>query len=132
MRYLVEVAGDKPIGAFVRADANALRDLICTIEALDISMIECSSQPPLDTPPEQVQAVKLQLAKEFQAKLIPISADVISFVEQDVEETENSLLDTTYKGFNFEIEEIPVPVDTNENSDAEAENSPDDTVNKID
>lgn len=91
----------------IKLFANALRDLICTIEALDISMIECSSQPPLDTPPEQVQAVKLQLAKEFQAKLIPISADVISFVEQDVEETENSLLDTTYKGFNFEIEEIP-------------------------
>ena len=32
---------------------------------------------------------------------------MISFVEQDVEETESSLLDTTYKGFNFEIEEIP-------------------------
>ena len=26
VRYLVEVAGDKPIGAFVRADANALVD----------------------------------------------------------------------------------------------------------
>ena len=28
VRYLVEVAGDKPIGAFVRADANALRDYL--------------------------------------------------------------------------------------------------------
>ena len=26
LRYLVEIAGDKPIDAYVRADANALRD----------------------------------------------------------------------------------------------------------
>ena len=91
----------------IKLFANALRDLICTIEALDASMIECSSQPPLDTPPEQVQAVKLQLVEKFQARLIPISDDVISFIEQDVEEGEGNLLDTIYRGFNFEIEEVP-------------------------
>ena len=28
LRYLVEIAGDKPIDAYVRADANALRDYL--------------------------------------------------------------------------------------------------------
>jgi hypothetical protein len=90
----------------VKLFASALRELICTIEALDASMIECASQPPVDTPPEKVNEVKLELAREFETQLTPISPAIISFIEQDVEE-QDSLLETTYRGFNFEIEEIP-------------------------
>lgn len=91
----------------VKLFASALRELICTIEALDIAILECSSPPsPEDenTPPlpEEVERFK-----EVQASLIPIPNGIISFIEEDVAEQEDSLTNTAYRGFTFEIEEIP-------------------------
>jgi hypothetical protein len=87
----------------VKLFANALRELICTIEALDASMLECST-PPIEEP---TQEEILKFREEIQARLIPIPTEVINFVEQDVLEEERSLIDTAYRGFTFEIEEVP-------------------------
>ncbi len=78
------------IGGLISADialklfANVLRDLICKIEALDASILECSEE-----------------------ELDPVSNEIINFIEQSVNIQENSLIDTDYKGFTFEVEEIP-------------------------
>lgn len=81
------------IGGLISADialklfANVLRDLICKIEALDISMLECSSEGGVD--------------------LVSVPSEIIDFIEQSVNKQENSVIDTDYKGFTFEIEEVP-------------------------
>lgn len=90
----------------VKLFANALRELICTIEALDTSMLECST-PPVEEGEEPTQEEILKFREEVQARLIPIPTEVINFVEQDVLEEERSLIDTAYRGFIFEIEEVP-------------------------
>lgn len=91
----------------VKLFANILRELICAIEALDVSMLECSI-PPIDADEEEpTQEEILKFREEVQARLIPIPIEIINFVEQDVIEEEQSLIDTAYRGFIFKIEEIP-------------------------
>lgn len=90
----------------VKLFASALRELICTIEALDAAILECSSPSSEDenTPPPTEEVERF---KEVQTSLIPIPNEVISFIEEDVAEQEDSLTNTAYRGFTFEIEEIP-------------------------
>lgn len=90
----------------IKIFANILAELIGLVENLDIVLVECSSQPPLNTPLEQRERVQIELEREVREQLIPIDPAIIAFVEQDVEEQENSLLES-YRGFNFKIEKIP-------------------------
>lgn len=76
----------------IKLFANVLRELTCTIEALDAAILACS---------EEAQS------EETQQKLTPVSPEIISFIEQDVAEEEQSLIDIAYKGFIFKIEEVP-------------------------
>lgn len=69
--------------------ANALRDLICKLEALDPQIKECAEEAEVD------------------AILKPVDPAIISFVEQAFTENEQSVIETTYRGFIFEIEEVP-------------------------
>lgn len=92
----------------IKLFASALREVICTIEAIDASILECSS------PPTEIEGVKItptaeQSARlqEVQGLLNPIPQDIISFIEQDVAEDEESATETAYRGFSFEIETLP-------------------------
>lgn len=69
--------------------ATSLKDLICKIEALDANITKCASEV------------------EVEVELTPIDSVVVSFVETTLEENEQSIIETTYRGFIFEIEEIP-------------------------
>jgi len=90
----------------VKLFASALRELICTIEALDISLIECSF-PPIVNGVEPTEGEIEDFRDGVRGSLTPISPDVITFIEQDVEEQESSITNSAYRGFIFEIEEIP-------------------------
>jgi len=79
----------------IKLFANILRELTCTIEALDVVVLACSEEGDA----EDIEKVK--------SKLIPISPEIISFIEQSVAEEEQSLIDTAYNGFIFKIEEVP-------------------------
>ena len=68
--------------------ASALKDLICKLESLDPQILEC--------------AVDID-----NAQLTPIDPAVISFVETTLTEDDESVIGTTYRGFIFEIEEVP-------------------------
>lgn len=92
------------IGGLISADialklfANVLRDLICKIEALDTSILECSSK----------EVSNEEVSNEGEKNnLVSIPSEIIEFIEQSVAEQENSLIETDYKGFTFEIEEVP-------------------------
>lgn len=169
----------------VKLFASALREVICTVEAIDASVIECttpqaeiedeegnaitvspSSPPSSDSSsglssdlssgllsdrlldlselkvvkkdgnfivvsPTRKQAIKLKKdgyrvtisseseeflklnqeqslrLQEVQNSLTPIPQEIISFIEQDVAEDEESVTETAYRGFSFEIETIP-------------------------
>lgn len=39
--------------------------------------------------------------------LVPVSPSIVSFVEEAINENENSTIETTYRGFVFEIEKVP-------------------------
>lgn len=97
------------IGGLISADialklfANVLRDLICKIEALDASILECSSK---ESPNEETSNEETSNEEE-KNNLVSIPSEIIEFIEQSVAEQENSLIDTDYKGFTFEIEEVP-------------------------
>ena len=85
---LVPIAGGLvSANVAIKLFANVLRELICTIEALDAALLGCE--------------------EGVQSKLIPISPEIIEFIEQDVVEQENSFTETAYKGFIFKIEEVP-------------------------
>lgn len=68
--------------------ASALKDLICKLESLDPQILECA-----------VDIDNIQLT--------PIDPAVISFVETTLAEDDASVIETTYRGFIFEIEEVP-------------------------
>jgi len=90
-RLVPIVGGLVSANVAIKLFANILRELVCTIEALDAAILECS-----------------EVGEEgVQSKLIPISPEIISFIEQDVNEEEQSLINTAYKGFVFKIEEVP-------------------------
>ena len=90
----------------VKLFASALRELICTIDALDAAMLECSIPPSQDgenPTPEEIR----EFQNQVQVSLRPIPTEIINFVEQDVTEQEESTSESAYRGFTFEIEEIP-------------------------
>jgi len=68
----------------------------------DGQRVTISSDQPLQLTTEQ--SFRLQ---EVQGSLVPIPQEVISFIEQDVAEDEESVTETSYRGFSFEIETIP-------------------------
>jgi len=70
--------------------ANALKDLICKLEALDPQILECATKTGI---------------KNIQ--LTPVDPTIISFVETTLTENQESVIETTYRGFIFEIEEVP-------------------------
>ena len=69
--------------------ANALKDLICKLEALDPQILECATEAGI-TP-----------------ELTPVDPTIVSFVETTLTEDQESVIETTYRGFIFEIEEVP-------------------------
>jgi len=69
--------------------ALSLKKLICAIEALDFQILACASKD------------------EIEVELTPIDPTVVSFVEETLKENEESTIETTYRGFIFEIEKIP-------------------------
>lgn len=105
----------------IRLFVNALRELICAIEALDASLIECSTPPTIDgVAPTQIEIENFR--EEIRGSLTPIPSDIIEFIEQDVVTQEESLGGIVYKGFSFVIEEIPFSPTVNR-SRALAQNS---------
>lgn len=106
----------------VKLFANALRELICTIEALDASLIECSLPPSEDPTSPPTQAEIERFREEIQSSLVPISSNITSFIEQDVLEEEESLTNTAYRGFTLLLEEVPFSPTVNR-SRALAQNS---------
>jgi len=68
--------------------ALALKKLICAIEALDPQILAC-------------------IEDGTDAELTPIDPSIISFVETTLEENQESIIETTYRGFIFELEKVP-------------------------
>tara|TARA_R110002167_G_scaffold151316_10_gene345216 strand:+ start:1546 stop:2481 length:936 start_codon:yes stop_codon:yes gene_type:complete len=105
----------------IRLFVNALRELICAIEALDVSLIECSTPPIVDgVAPTQIEIENFR--DEIRGSLTPIPSDVIEFIEQDVVAQEESLGGIIYRGFSFKIEKVPFSSTVNR-SRALAQNS---------
>jgi uncharacterized coiled-coil protein SlyX len=71
--------------------SNALRIFICSLEALDVSLLNCFKSIPEGKKP----------------KLTPLNPEVIAFAETSAQESTESVLGVPYKGFIFEIEEVP-------------------------
>ena len=80
------IAANVAIQLFV----SALRDLICKLEALDPQILACAEEAGMGKP-----------------ELSPISPDIVSFVEESLAENQSSVIETTYRGFIFEIEKVP-------------------------
>jgi len=80
------IAANVAIQLFV----SALRDLICKLEALDPQILECAQEAGMDKP-----------------QLNPVSPAIIRFVDESLNENQESIIETTYRGFIFEIEKIP-------------------------
>lgn len=92
--------------------ANVLRDLVCKIDALDISMLECYPEVALpegssDLPLAEREQIKGELTSELQSQLIPIPSRLTDFIAESVRVQENSVTETAYRGFEFVIEEVP-------------------------
>lgn len=68
---------------------NVLANLICQLETLDAAIEECSTDV------------------SNKPTLTPVSEDMLVYIEQVQSNEEQSINDTTYKGFIFEIEEVP-------------------------
>ena len=75
--------------------ANVLRDAICKLDALDLAINKCSIESTTST------------TSPIKPNLLPLSPELISFVEQTDESNEQSTIENNYRGFIFEIEEIP-------------------------
>ena len=80
------IAANVAIQLFV----SALRDLICKLEALDPQILECAQEAGMDKP-----------------QLNPVSPAIIRFVDESLNENQESIIETTYRDFIFEIEKIP-------------------------
>lgn len=92
----------------VKLFASALREVICTVEAIDASILECSTpQAEIEDQPITLTQEQSSRLQEIQVSLVPIPQEIISFIEQDVAEDEESATETSYRGFSFEIETIP-------------------------
>jgi hypothetical protein len=64
---------------------NTLKNFICKLNGLDSRIKECGGDPNL---------------------LVPVSPEIIEFVEEAEQSDQQSVIETTYKGFIFEIEEV--------------------------
>ena len=73
----------------VQLFANVLRNIICKLDSLDASIILCSVESTVES------------------KLSSLSPELLSFVEETSESNEQSAIGSTYRGFIFEIEEVP-------------------------
>jgi hypothetical protein len=72
--------------------SNILRNIICKLDALDASLLECSIE-------STTSSIKLEL--------LPLSPELISFVEIPESQTAEVDQSSTYRGFIFEIEDVP-------------------------
>lgn len=72
--------------------SNILRNIICKLDALDASLLECSIE-------STTSPIKLEL--------LPLSPELISFVEIPESQTSEVDQSSTYRGFIFEIEDVP-------------------------
>lgn len=66
--------------------ANTLKNFMCKLEALDFRIVECGGD-----------------SKD----LVPLDTELIEFVTSTEEANQASTINTSYKGFLFEIEEVP-------------------------
>ncbi len=71
--------------------ASALKDLICKLEALDPQILACIEDG------NNIETVEL----------VPVDPTIVSFVEKTLNRNQESVIETTYRGFIFEIEEVP-------------------------
>lgn len=85
----------------VQVFTSVLKTLICQIEALDINLIECT--PEL----KKIKDNPLIPDSEIDRILVPVSPALIEYLEQIDREEQESVGNTTYRGFIFEIEEVP-------------------------
>ncbi len=85
----------------IQVFTSVLKALICKIEALDINLVECT--PEL----KEIKDNPLIPDSEISRVLVPISPSLIEYLEQIDREEQESVGNTTYKGFIFEIEEVP-------------------------
>ena len=76
----------------VQLFANILRNIICKLDALDASLLECSIE---------------STTSIIRSKLLPLSPELISFAEIPESQTTEVDQSSTYRGFIFEIEEVP-------------------------
>lgn len=72
---------------------NSLKELICKLEELDLILQGCIDN--------------LSEAEKEELQLNPIDPAVIRFVEQSITENTESVIETTYRGFIFEIQKVP-------------------------
>ena len=73
----------------VQLFANVLRNIICKLDSLDASILLCSVESTVES------------------RLSPLSPELKSFVEETSEVNEQNIIESTYRGFIFEIEEVP-------------------------
>ncbi len=76
--------------------ASALKNFICQLEKLDLLLLGCIEES--DDP---------VLESALKSKIEPLDPEVVAFVEETIQANESSLIETTYRGFEFEIEEVP-------------------------
>lgn len=70
---------------------NTFKNFICVLEGLDVRINECLQDSP----------------QKPSIKLTPLDPLLLEAVNTTIEQNQSSLLDTTYRGFSFEIEEVP-------------------------
>ena len=85
----------------VQLFANVLRNIICKLDSLDASILLCSVESTLESTTESTTESTVK------SKLSPLSPELLSFVEETSESNEQSAIGSTYRGFIFEIEEVP-------------------------
>ena len=88
-RLVPIIEGLNSVTIAVQSFALYLKSFICKLDALDLILLKCIDE------------------LEEDLKLIPLSSDIIQFVESIDEANEASTIGTSYKGFIFEIEEVP-------------------------
>jgi len=93
------------VATTIQVFANVIRNLICQIEALDVQLVGCS--PELEEITNSPILSEEEKRNRIQQILIPISSEIVGFIEQTTLEEERSVGNSTYRGFIFEIEKVP-------------------------
>ena len=86
-------AGINSANIAIQLFVNSLKELICKLEELDLTLQGCINN--------------LSEAEKEELQLDPIDPAIITFVEQSVTENTESVIETTYRGFVFEIQKVP-------------------------